>query len=158
MLTVDERLDATTVKRAFESDVIYLAGGNTFYFLLHLRQSGLISKLKQFAKSGGVLAGLSAGALIMTPSIGLAGYPAWEADENDVGLRDLRALGLVGFEFFPHFERTPRMIRALARYSRAHSNSILTAEDGGGIVVNEKRTTLLGRVSLVTGGEFHEIV
>ncbi len=156
-LSVDTKFTRDELKRALDSDVIYLAGGNTFYFLMHLRKAGLMTKLRDYSRDGGVIAGLSAGGLILTPNIGLAGYPSWEADENEVGLQDLRALGLVDFEFFPHFDRSPRLRRALLRYSRKTSNPILTAHDGGGIIVNGKFTTLLGHVNMIADGEIHRI-
>ena len=154
---VDQRLQSEALKRALGSEVIYLAGGNTFYFLNYLRKSGLLGKLSAYVKSGGVLAGLSAGGLIMTPSIALAGYPAWEADKNDIQLKNLKGLGLVSFEFYPHFKRSPRLKAALSQYSRNHKTPILTAEDGGGVVVNGKMTTLLGKINLLADGEFYEM-
>ena len=83
------------------SDVIYLSGGNTYYFLHHLRRSGPIPVLREFVARGGVLAGLSAGAILMTPHIGLAGYPSFDRDENDVGLRNEASLALVDFALPP---------------------------------------------------------
>jgi len=48
-----------------------------------------------------VLAGPSVGAIILTPTIGTAGPPLPDPDDNDVKLKNLRALGLVRFEFSP---------------------------------------------------------
>jgi dipeptidase E len=79
-LPVDQpglRRDPATARRILDSDIVYLAGGNTFYFLEHLRRAGLLDVLRRFARQGGVLAGLSAGALLLTPHIALAGYPKW---------------------------------------------------------------------------------
>ena len=98
ILNPDERPTSDEIDILMKSDVIYLAGGNTYTFLHLLRRSGLLPHLKAFAKSGGVLAGLSAGAILLTPSIGLAGIPQYDPDENEVGLRSahqLKALGLV---------------------------------------------------------------
>ena len=58
-----------------KSDLIFLGGGNTFYFLKHLKSTGLIDELKTFAANGGVLCGLSAGAIIMTPHVHTASFP-----------------------------------------------------------------------------------
>jgi len=130
------------------SDVVYLAGGNTFYFLMHLRRSGLLPVLKRFAARGGVLAGLSAGAHLLTPHIALAGYPTFDCDENEVGLsrRELGALGVVGFEFLPHYRHSPRYRRALAAYSRRSGRPVYACRDGSGIVVEGDRFTAHGDV------------
>jgi len=135
------------------SDVVYLAGGNTFYFLAHLRRSGLFDELARYAARGGVLAGLSAGALILTPHIGLAGYPEFDRDANDVGLgpRGRRGLGLVPFEFFPHFRRSERYRRVLVAYSSRARGPVYACPDGSGIVVEGDRFTAHGEV-----WQFHE--
>ena len=130
------------------SDIVYLAGGNTFYFLLHLKRSGLASVLQKFAARGGVLAGMSAGAHLLTPHIQLAGYPPFDRDENDVLLprREQGALGLVDFEFFPHYRHSPRYRTALADYARRQRRALYACRDGGGLVVEGDRITPYGDV------------
>jgi dipeptidase E len=130
------------------SDVVYLAGGNTFYFLMHLRRSGLLPVLQRFAARGGVLAGMSAGAHLLTPHIGLAGYPPFDCDENEVGLprRSLGALGVVGFEFFPHYRHSARYRRALTDYSRREGLPVYACRDGSGMVIEGDRVMPLGDV------------
>ena len=133
--------------------MIYLAGGNTFYFLKHLRKSGLIPQLKQFVEGGGVLAGLSAGAIILTPNIGTAGPPLPEPDDNDVKLKNLRSLGLVRFEFYPHYISTPKTNQAIIQYSRTTKNPIFACPDGSGITINGKRMTFIGKVIMFSWGK-----
>lgn len=151
-LHVDKKLCPETVKRAFEGDVIYLAGGNTFYFLEHLRRSGLLPKLKRFVAQGGVIAGLSAGAILLTPHIGLAGYPDFDRDENDVGLSNLRALNLVRFEFYPHFQGRKKVTEALRKYSLTSKYPVVASQDGGGIVVTDGKAEFVGQNHLFTHG------
>jgi dipeptidase E len=151
-LKVDEPFSKGALQQALESDVIYLAGGNTFYFLKHLRKSGFLTSLREYAERGGVVAGLSAGGLILTPSIGLAAYPKFDADKNEVGLKDLRALNLTQFEFFPHYENTPRYDRALSLYSLKTKNPLFAVKDGGGIIVDGATTTCLGKTVLFSQG------
>ena len=142
-----------------ESDVVYLAGGNTYYFLSHLRRSGLLEELRKFARRGGVIAGLSAGALILTPHIGLAGYPSFDRDPNEVGLkpRQCKGLGLVDFEFFPHYRRSARYRNALLEYSRRNRCPIYACPDGSGIVVEGDRFTAHGEVWQFDAGHASKI-
>ena len=141
------------------SDIVYLAGGNTYHFLHHLRRSGLLQVLARYADRGGVVAGLSAGALILTPHIALAGYPPFDADENEVGLtqRQCRGLGLVGFEFFPHYRRSARYREALARYSEQSKRPIYACTDGSGIVVEGDRFTAHGDVWRIAAGQVSKV-
>jgi dipeptidase E len=152
-LPVDQALNQGEIQRALRSDVIYMAGGNTFYLLKHLKKSGVFSRLKAYSQRGGVLGGLSAGALVLTPSIFLAGYPEHDADDNDVGLKDLKALGLAPFEFFPHLDRDPRTIKKLTQYSERSPGPILGAPDGSGVVVVGDQVRAIGTVSLWLRGQ-----
>ena len=141
------------------SDVVYLSGGNTFHYLMHLRRSGLFGVLRRFADRGGVLAGLSAGAILATPNIGLAAYPSFDRDENEVELPESRwgALDLVDFEFFPHF-RTSRKIRdALLFYSEKSNFPLYACRDGSGIVVEGDRFLAHGDVWLFDRGQERKI-
>jgi len=141
------------------SDIVYLAGGNTYYFLAHLRRSGLLAELDRFAARGGVIAGLSAGALILTPHIGLAGYPDFDRDPNDVGLtvRGCRGLGLVDFEFFPHYRRSRRFREALRAYSERSRGPVYACPDGSGIVVEGDRFTAHGDVWQFAAGHVSKV-
>ena len=141
------------------SDIVYLAGGNTYHFLAHLRRSGLLEVLARFADRGGVVAGLSAGALILTPHIALAGYPSFDADENEPGLsrQQCKGLGLVNFEFFPHYRRSTRYRDALTRYSQKNRKPVYACTDGSGIVVEGDRFTAHGEVWRFHAGQVSKI-
>ena len=140
------------MRDALKSDVIYLAGGNTFYFLKHIQDSGFMERLRRFVRRGGILAGLSAGAIIMTPHIVLAGYPPHEGDENEVRLKDLRALGLVQFEFLPHFSNSAKTNAAMLKYSRKSKYPVVACPDGSGVVVNGEGLHFWGKAYLYYGG------
>lgn len=152
-LPVDVRPKRAEMEKALKGDIIYLAGGNTFYFLKHLRSSGLLARLKTFAEKGGVLAGLSAGAIMLTPNIELAAYPPFEPDENDVGIRNLKALGLVKFEFLPHFVNSKRMNEAMLMYSLLSKNPVLACPDGSGVVIDGWRKTYFGPAYIFHRGQ-----
>lgn len=157
-LAVDEPFTAAELKLALQSDIVYLAGGNTFYFLETLRRSGLMNPLRQFVRQGGVLAGLSAGALILTPNIRLAGIPTFEADENDIGLHDLNALGVAPFEFSPHYSSTKRRDRSLLAYSLKTAYPIYACPDGGGIVINGEQWSAYGRITVFHRGRKFNLI
>ena len=78
---------------------IHLAGGDTFQFLAQLQARGLMESFKTYLNRGGILIGLSAGAMLMTPTIACASLCG---DVNHLGLSDLRALALLPYQFLPH--------------------------------------------------------
>lgn len=83
-------------------DAIHLSGGDTYRFLKGLKNRKLFPVLRQYAINGGGLIGISAGAMIMTPSIASASLCG---DINHCGLDDLSALNLVDFMFTPHIDQ-----------------------------------------------------
>lgn len=152
-LSADEKPARAQIREALNTHIVYLAGGNTFYFLKALRRSGLLSFLREFADRGGVLAGLSAGAHILTPHVALAGVKGLDPDENDVGLKNLKALGLAPFEIFPHYEPKRRPIQILREYSSESRYPVFACPDGTGVVVDQGKVRLIGRgIQLYCGG------
>lgn len=143
---VDVPFDKIILQEVLRSDVIHMAGGNTFYFLNSLRKSGLLPQLRAFAECGGVLTGLSAGGIMMTSNIEMAGYPDFDRDENTVNLKNLSSLGLVDFLFFPHFRNSPRYDAVFKKYTRKLDKVLYACPDGSGITVHGEETRFIGKV------------
>ncbi len=150
---IDSPFDTVLLAEAFTSDIIYLDGGNTYYFLNQLRKSKILPLLKEFAKKGGILAGLSAGAIIMTPNINTAGFPPFDCDINDERLRNFDALGLVPFEIFPHYKNSKRYNLSLQEYSKESGNDVLGCADGNGIIIDGQRVTVTKQITIFSNGK-----
>jgi dipeptidase E len=144
-------LSTKAKRRLLSADAIYLGGGNTFTFLSALRKSALVRDLKKFAERGGLLMGLSAGGILMTPHIRTASVPSMDADDNYTRLTNFRAMKLVPFDFSPHYESCAKADAELLAYSRRLKRPILACPDGAGVVVKDGRISLVGAVSV-----FHE--
>lgn len=142
---VDVPFDNILFQEVMRSDAIHMAGGNTFYFLNSLRKAKLLPQLKTFAQKGGVLTGLSAGAIMMTENIEMAGYPEFDRDENVVNIKNLSALNLVDFFFFPHFRNSPRFDAVFKKYTRTSEKIIYACPDGAGIVVKGNELRFIGK-------------
>lgn len=90
------------IAKVQSATILLITGGNTFKLLHHLRKSGLDKAITEFWKRDGVvLAGFSAGAIVLSPSIKTAEI---YGDLNEVGLADLSGLKIVDFEIWPHYE------------------------------------------------------
>lgn len=122
---------------------IYLSGGNTFTFMDSARKRGLQAILEQYLANGGVLIGASAGSIMCTPSIEIAGYE----DENEVGMTDFSGFGLVDFEFQAHFSDTPDERNWLTQYQRTHGREIYTCKDGTGLYISGSGIEAFGDAS-----------
>jgi dipeptidase E len=124
-------------------DAIHLSGGDPEKFLTLVKQRGFGEYLKNFLKKGGVLCGISAGAMILTPSLGLFGVDS----KKRASVKPLSALKMVDFEFFPHFKEDGATKRALADYARARQTRVYACDDDGGLVVRQGTVTTVGRVT-----------
>lgn len=93
-----------------DADMIWVNGGNTFYLLDVARKCGFMDVVQDLVRNKGVMyGGTSAGTILATPSIEIAGWgDAW--DENAVGLRDLTSFGFTSFlthvHYHPQTEKT----------------------------------------------------
>jgi dipeptidase E len=139
-------------QEVMRSDAIHMGGGNTFYFLNSLRKAKLLKDLRNFTLKGGILTGLSAGAIMMTENIELAGYPEFDRDENNVGIKNLSSLNLVDFAFFPHFKNSARYDVVFKKYSKLKQKIIYACPDGAGIVVNGDEIRFVGKCYAFSDG------
>lgn len=142
---IDVPFDQVLLEEAFSSDIIHLSGGNTFYFLKYLRLTGILKRLKAFVKKGGVLTGMSAGAILMTPDIKAAGYPSFDCDDNDENVKNLKAMNIVPFEFFPHYKNSTRYEKELIRESKKIACPLYGVPDHSGIVIEGNSMKFVGK-------------
>ena len=126
-------------------DVILVGGGNTFYLLKYVEESGFDKAIKLFLDKGGIYFGISAGSIIAGKDISSSGWdPNW--DENEVGLKDFQGLGLVDFIIIPHYELARKKVILDNKNKVAFPVIVLT--DKQAILVNN------GKIRFVGPGEF----
>ncbi|WP_440117809.1 Type 1 glutamine amidotransferase-like domain-containing protein [Paenibacillus sp. QZ-Y1] len=145
---LDYKYEESRFNTIFEADAIHLSGGNTFYFLSLLQKRNAMGSLRSYVNKGGILIGVSAGSILTTPTIEIAGYGE-DSDNNLVGLNDKKALGLVDFEFSPHWDGSEEALDSLREYAHANTTRIYACKDGDGIVIDGEAVELYGDVRLV---------
>lgn len=102
-----EGKNKTTLEESIgNTDIVYIAGGNTFYLLQQLQTTGFDKLLKQHVLNGGLYAGASAGAIIMGPEIEFARQ--FDDPEYKFKLDTTAGLGLTDFVPFPHYDMGQR--------------------------------------------------
>ena len=89
------------LKDLSEYDVIYVCGGNTFKLMKFAKDMNFDKGIESLLKKDGAYIGVSAGSLIIGPSIKIAGeiHP----DVNEVGLTDFNGFNIVDLIVFPHY-------------------------------------------------------
>jgi dipeptidase E len=90
--SIDEELWVPTVQ---EADVLLVNGGDPLFLCYWMRRSGLADLLPSLRA---VYVGLSAGSMVMAPTIG-EDFVGWKPPTGGDG-----TLGMVGFSMFPHLD------------------------------------------------------
>jgi len=91
--------DISTHCDSTQVDGIYVCGGNTFYLLHKLKDSGFFSKIQKLANEGLLYIGVSAGSVICAPDINYILC----MDANDIKLKETSALSFVSSSIIPHY-------------------------------------------------------
>jgi len=81
-------------------DIIFVAGGNTFYLLQKIRESGADQVIKDLVERGVIYIGSSAGSVVVGPSL----KPIKTSDDPSQApqLKSFEGLGFVDFVILPH--------------------------------------------------------
>src|SRR3989338_909394 len=124
-----------------DKDIIFVNGGNTFYLLKLVRESGFDKVLFGFLRIGGLHVGVSAGSYIACPTIEAA---TWKhQDRNRVGITNFTALGLVTFLITAHFEVKYRAIVDQAAQKTKYP--IVALSDKQAVLVQDGKVKVVGK-------------
>src|SRR4030042_3652089 len=124
-------------------DGIFVEGGNSFYLLKYIRESGFDKALKPFLNKGCIYLGVSAGSMITGLNIDSAN---WEhADRNKVNLKDLTGLKLAPFVIAPHIDKTH--IEAIKKCASKVDYPVIALSDKQAVLIkgNTKRIVGIGK-------------
>ena len=89
-----------------DADIIFVAGGNTFYLLEKARESGFDKAAKEFLEKGVIYVGSSAGATLAGPNI--EPVKPFDNPSKAPSLTSFEGLNLVDFIILPHFGEEKR--------------------------------------------------
>ena len=121
-------------------DIVMVEGGNTFYLLKAVRESGFENIIKELIEKGVVYIGSSAGSYITCPSIIMA---TWSKQNfNRCGINDYTAMNLVPFLIKAHY--TPDMKAKLEEKTKDLQYPIRVLNDNQAILVCDGKVQLLG--------------
>jgi dipeptidase E len=103
-------IDSTSEREKLSnSNILIISGGDPFQLLINLRKSGLDRAILQFTKKKEfIIAGYSAGAYVLTPTLDVAkifnkNYPGGMKYTTQEKLKDFTGLGIVDFEVIAHY-------------------------------------------------------
>jgi dipeptidase E len=128
---VDPSADGVDWRTALrDMDVVMVGPGNTFHLLDQVRKTGFDTWVKENLETK-VYVGISAGSILATPRIDVAGLPP--GDNNLVGITDLSGMNLVNFEIEPHCEG--ERFATVEQYAHEHNRPVCAIDDQTAIQV-----------------------
>ena len=113
------------------ADIVLVAGGDTFYLMAKLKESGTDKVIKDFIKKNGIYIGSSAGSIICCPTI--EGAEEFDNPNLAKGLNNFDGMGVFKDAIIPHaqkekyFERIRRATERLE--SKGYKVYPLTDDD-----------------------------
>ena len=91
------------VKKALsKTDIVFVAGGNTFYLLEKVKLSGFDNAIKDSSNQRQIYIGSSAGSVILGPNIEPMKY--LDDSTKALSLSDYSGLNLIDYIVLPHFD------------------------------------------------------
>lgn len=85
-------------------DAVFVEGGNSFYLLKSIRESGFDKVIKELLPKGLIYIGASAGSYVTCPTIEMALWKHQDKYDHH-GVTDLTAMGLVPFLVSVHYKQ-----------------------------------------------------
>jgi len=123
-----------------DKNIIHVEGGNTFYLLKAIRDSGFAEVLKELLSEEKIYIGTSAGAYIMCPTIEVANWN--ETGRDRFGLTNFEALNYVPFVLKVHYKDEAENLVKEKMKTLKYPLRIL--RDGQGILVENGKYSFLG--------------
>ena len=124
-------------------DVIFVAGGNTYYLLYHAQKSGFLNITKQLINNGIIYIGSSAGSVLACPTIDAARL--FDPPSIVPELTNYQGMGLVDFIILPHFDK-PRYLERLRKTIEEWSMKkyhLIPLTDEQAIIINDNQFTFV---------------
>lgn len=128
-------------KMLSDKDVIYVQGGDTYYLLKCVKESGFDIVVKELISRGVIYVGVSAGTYIACPTIE---QTLWKKpDRNRHGIRDDEpAMGLIPFWVYVHYE--PHLAEIVQEGIHRTNYPIRILTDEQALLVKDDVVTLVG--------------
>ncbi|MCL1066689.1 Type 1 glutamine amidotransferase-like domain-containing protein [Shewanella olleyana] len=145
-MELEQGFDANSNRLLKQSGMVHLSGGDTYRFLYWLKQRGIDKTLRCLADEGKPIVGVSAGAMIMTPSIDSA---VLCGDQNQVGLADTVGLNLVSFLVVPHVSFPLKNEAKLKMFQQQSQYELLLLSDADAVTVLGNKQRIFGSPQLL---------
>ncbi len=120
-------------------DVVYVCGGNTFKLLKFARETNFKDVIWGILNRGGVYIGVSAGSLLVGPSVQIANEIA--PDKNDVEIADFSGLKITDLTIFPHYD--PKYEAEIESFETRNNVKVTRLTNNQAVIARGKEVSLV---------------
>ena len=125
-------------------DILYMEGGNPFYLLKVIRETGFEKIVKEAIDRGVVYWGASAGTYLACPSVVVS---TWSPDRKTHGVTDFTAMNLVPFVIKAHYK--PEMEDLVREKSKDLPYPLRILTDDQAIVIKNGEEYFIGGEEII---------
>ncbi len=131
LILLEENANELLINKLADKDIIWFAGGMVGYLSYWARRCSLDLYLKDILKDK-VYVGSSAGSMLLCKDSDMA---TWEFVDNERGASDIKTLGLVDFDIYPHYEEAllpqiKKNYKGKKLYLLKNGEEIIVEDDG----------------------------
>lgn len=119
--------------------LIHVCGGNTFKLLHIARQSNFKRSVEELLSRHGVYVGVSAGTIILTPSIQFVDDLC--LDPNSIEMTDFQSFNLIPQNIFVHY--TPRWEKILSSYEKDIACSFIRITNEQAVLIKNNTVEII---------------
>ena len=128
-------------------DILWMAGGACGYLMYWIKRTNLDVYLPKLLENGLIYVGSSAGCMVIAPTLGIAD---WYLGEEERGASFLPGLGLVDFDFYPHYEDS-QLVEIKRNYK---GSTMYLMKNGEALIVENGAVKVLGEERIVKPNSF----
>lgn len=140
--------DAAQMEALLKSDIIHLSAGNPIELRKALERRGMDELLREYFNGGGILVGVSAGAVQFGKSAKL--FQLFIGDSGE----ELTAVQLADFDFLPHYNRWDEAYKKKVHaYAETTGTTVYAGNDGDGLIVENGEIHLIGDITVINGNQ-----
>ncbi|MBM7691484.1 dipeptidase E [Peribacillus deserti] len=137
---------SSKIDELLKCDIIHLSAGNPIEFRNAIKHRNMEKVLCDYFNQGGIIVGVSGGAVQLGKSTKLFQMFIGDSDE------ELEALQLVNFEFLPHYNRWNEDYKKdVHNYAKTTGTTVYACNDGDGIIVEDNKIQMIGDIVVING-------
>jgi len=137
LVELEDFRNSSVIDQLKDKDIIWVAGGECGYLMYWIRRCEVDTHLRSLLSEKTVYVGSSAGSMVTAPTLQVT---EWFQGDIETGASVIPGLGLVDFDFCPHFQND-QMDYINSHY---HGKKLYAVKDGEEIIVEDNVISVIG--------------